>query len=130
MEIKATVKTLKPIIQKYIKKDSHVVTDDFKSYHGLDKDFDNHSVICHSRGEYVRGPIYTNTIENFFSILKRGLVGIYQHCDSQHLKRYIGEFDFRYNYRKVTDKERYVFALKGIEGKRLFYRDSLLAINN
>jgi len=122
---KVTGKTLKPIIQKHIKKDIHIVTDDFRSYHGLNKHFDNHSVICHSRGEYVRGLIYTNTIENFFSILKRGLVGVYQHCGSQHLKRYIGEFDFRYNHRNATDKERYAFALRGIVGKRLFYRTHL-----
>lgn len=72
----------------------------------------------------MRGTIYTNTIENFFSILKRSLVGVYQHCGSQLLKRYVGEFDFRYNHRKIEDKERCDFALKCIEGKRLLYRDS------
>lgn len=63
-----------------------------------------------------------NTIENYFSILKRGLVGVYQHVGPQHLKRYIGEFDFRYNYREITDAERRDVALMGIEGKRLTYR--------
>lgn len=94
----------------------------------MDKEFDNHSVVCHSRGEYVRGPIYTNTIENYFSILKRGLVGVYQHVGPQHLKRYIGEFDFRYKFRKITDEDRREIALQGIEGKRLMYRDSSLKL--
>ena len=65
---------------------------------------------------------HTNTIEGYFSILKRGINGVYQHVSQQHLKRYLGEFDFRYNERKITDEERAVIALKGIEGKRLTYR--------
>jgi hypothetical protein len=77
--------------------------------------------VTHSRGEYVRGKIHTNTIEGFFSNLKRGLVGTYHHVGSQHLKRYIGEFDFKYNNRKITDSERTIVALKGIAGKRLTY---------
>lgn len=117
-----TGKTLKPIIREQIEKDTHIVTDDMGAYKGLNKEFDNHSTVCHSEGEYVRGPIYTNTIENYFSILKRGLVGVYQHVGPQHLKRYIGEFDFRYNFREITDAERRDIALQGIEGKRLTYR--------
>lgn len=117
-----TGKTLKPIIREQIEHDTHIVTDDMGAYKGLDKEFDNHSVVCHSQNEYVRGPIYTNTIENYFSILKRGLVGVYQHVGPQHLKRYIGEFDFRYNFREITDAERRDVALQGIEGKRLTYR--------
>jgi len=70
----------------------------------------------------VKGAIYTNTIEGYFSILKRGLTGVYQHCKSKHLKKYIGEFDFRYNNRKVTDAKRTDIALLGIGGKRLMYR--------
>ena len=113
--------TLEPILKKQVKKNTHVITDDMGAYQGLKKTFDRHDVVRHSRGEYVRGFIYTNTIENFFSILKRGLVGIYQHVGEQHLKRYVGEFDFWYNYRKVSDTERSVRALKGIVGKRLYY---------
>ena len=124
-----TGKTLKPIIQEQIEKDTHIVTDDMGAYKGLDKEFDNHSVVCHSQNEYVRGSIYTNTIENYFSILKRGLVGVYQHIGPQHLKRYIGEFDFRYNFRGITDTERRDVALQGIEGKRLMYRDSKVLVN-
>lgn len=75
-----------------------------------------------SRGEYARGPIHTNTVESFYSLLKRGLVGTFHHVSAKHLRRYTGEFDFRWNTRKVTDAERTVAALKGVEGKRLFYR--------
>lgn len=71
--------------------------------------------------EYVRGDIHTNTIEGFFSIFKRGMKGIYQHCKSTHLKRYLCEFDFRYNGRDLTDSERTILALQGIKGKRLTY---------
>lgn len=77
-----------------------------------------------NKGKYVRGEVHTNIIENFFSILKRGLVGTYQHVGAKHLKRYIGEFVFRYNNRKITDIERATKALMGIEGKRLMYRYS------
>ncbi len=75
--------------------------------------------------EYVRGGFWhTNTIENYFSILKRGITGVYQHVGQQHLKRYLGEFDFRYNTRDLTDWERTGKALRGIEGKRLTYGGS------
>jgi len=117
-----TGKTLKPIIREQIDQDTHIITDEMGAYKNLDKEFDKHSTVCHSQNEYVRGPIYTNTIENYFSILKRGLVGVYQHVGPQHLKRYIGEFDFRYNHREITDAERRDVALQGIEGKRLTYR--------
>jgi len=116
--------TLKPILKRQVDSDTHVVTDEMGAYRGLEKDFTAHSVVCHSKGEYARGPIYTNTIENYFSILKRGLTGVYQHCGPQHLRRYVGEFDFRYSNRKFNDVERTILALRGIEGKRLVYRDS------
>jgi len=116
--------TLKPIMQEQISKDTHIITDDMRAYRGTGNIFASHKVVKHSLGEYVRGPIYTNTIENFFSILKRGLNGVYQHVSPQHLKRYIGKFDFRYNNREVTDMERMDVALIGISGKRLMYRHS------
>jgi len=76
----------------------------------------------HSTKSYVRGEVSTNTVEGFFSIFKRGMKGVYQHCSEQHLNRYLAEFDFRYNTRKITDAERRDEALRGIEGKRLMYR--------
>lgn len=113
--------TLRPIMSEQIDKKTDIMTDDFRAYKGLDKEFASHSAVKHSQGEYVRGKIYTNTIENYFSILKRGLKGIYQHVGSVHLRRYIGEFDFRYNTRKMSDEDRAILALKGIAGKRLYY---------
>jgi transposase-like protein len=118
--------TLKPIMRQQIKEDTHIVSDEMGAYKDVDKYFESHNIVTHSKGEYVRGAIHTNTIEGFFSILKRGLIGVYQHVGAQHLKRYIGEFDFRYNSRALDDAERTALALRGITGKRLLYRDSLL----
>ena len=70
----------------------------------------------------MRGDAHTQTVENYFSLLKRGIVGVYHHVSAAHLKRYVGEFDFRYNTRKVTDMERAALAAEGIKGKRLTYR--------
>lgn len=117
-------KTLKPILKEQVAQDTMIFTDDMGSYRGLESDFIGHEVVKHGSGEYVRGRIHTNTIENYFSILKRGLTGVYQHVGANHLRRYIGEFDFRYNFRRCTDVERTHRALRGIEGKRLMYRDS------
>jgi hypothetical protein len=88
--------------------------------------------VNHTSGEYVRGTVHTNTVENVFSVFKRGMKGIYQHCGEAHLFRYIGEFNFRHNTRSalgVSDKERAVLAIKGIEGKRLTYRRTDEAAN-
>ena len=89
--------------------------------------FQDNGVVKHSIGEYVRGDIHTNTIESYFAIMKRDLVGTFHHVSPEHLRRYHGEFDFRYSYREKTgfsDGDRALIALKGIEGKRLMYRDS------
>jgi len=129
-------KTLRPIMREQIDASAHVMTDEGAQYipprnqHGpnsrrpLEDDFAKHSYVNHSHGEYSRGPIHTNTIESYFSILKRGLVGTFHHVGAQHLKRYIGEFDFRYNNRHIDDVERADKALKGIAGKRLLYGGS------
>ncbi|MCH7650690.1 MAG: IS1595 family transposase [Nitrospinae bacterium] len=111
-----------PVIREQVASETHLMTDDFGGYKDLGMEFEKHSVIRHIRGEYVRGPIHTNTIEGYFSILKRGLVGVYQHIKSKHLKKYIGEFDFRYNNRRITDAKRTDVALLGIGGKRLMYK--------
>jgi hypothetical protein len=94
----------------------------------LKNEFSRHSMIRHKWHVYSRKEgntiISTNTIEGYFSILKRGINGVYHHVSKQHLHRYLSEFDFRYNARYITDGERAVRALKGFEGKRLTYRDS------
>ena len=86
---------------------------------------DKHESVDHSKREWVRGDVHTNTLEGFFSIFKRGLVGTYRHMSRKHLHRYLSEFDFRYNNRSklgISDRARTVAAMKGIEGKRLTYR--------
>ena len=102
---------------------SWLMTDDHNGYKAVGKEFTGHGIVAHSRGEYGRhGVFHTNTIENFFSIFKRGVIGTYHHMSEAHLHRYTVEFDFRYNTRKDTDAERSDLALKGIAGKRLTYR--------
>jgi len=114
-------KTLLPIVCEQVEAGTRVMTDEAGQYKNLNKIFPDHHIVSHSVGEYVRGEAYTNTIEGFFSIFKRGMKGIYQHCGKRHLARYLAEFDFRYNHRDTTDAERATIALKGIGGKRLMY---------
>lgn len=101
------------------------MTDGEGQYRLIGPMFKSHDVVNHSIGEYVRGDAHTNTIEGYFSILKRGIIGTYHHVGAEHLKRYLAEFDFRYNNREalgVTDRERMVKSISGIVGKRLTYR--------
>ncbi len=82
--------------------------------------------VNHGAGEYGRGNVHTNTLEGFYSVFKRGMKGVYQHCSERHLHRYVAEFDFRYNNRVklgIGDAERADCALRGIVGKRLTYRN-------
>ena len=119
--------TLKPILQAQIKADSMLMTDEAAYYRSIGREFKYHFTVQHGIGEYVRGGAHTNTIEGFFSIFKRGMTGVYQHCSSRHLKRYLAEFDFRYNQRValgIADPERTEAALRGIVGKRLTYQVS------
>ena len=120
--LSVTAKTLKPFLQENILPEANLMTDDAGQYQIIGPEFAKHDVVCHSAEEYVRGGVHTNTVESFFSILKRGLIGTYHHVGSQHLQRYVTEFDFRYNLRKVTDFQRATQALKGITGKCLTYR--------
>jgi transposase-like protein len=103
-------------------RDSVLMTDESKHYRGVGREFGGHMTVQHRKGQYAKGIASTNTVEGFFSIFKRGMRGIYQHCGEQHLQRYLHEFDFRYSHRQITDAERADRALKGIEGKRLTYR--------
>ncbi len=118
--------TLRDTITKEVDKASYLMTDEAPVYWPLDKDFAGHGSVNHSAEEYVRGHFWhTNTVEGYFSILKRGVYGVYHHVSAQHLHRYLAEFDFRYNEREglgVDDAERMAKALKGAPGKRLTYR--------
>jgi transposase-like protein len=116
---------LRPILEKGIDKASHLRTDESGVYWETGEKFASHQTVVHSQDEYVRGDAHTNTAENFFSILKRGIYGIYQHISEEHLHRYLAEFDFRYSNRValgVDDLERADRALRGGVGERLAYR--------
>ena len=106
-------------------RDSHLNTDQARHYRRIGKEFLSRGAVDHSRKEYARGSVHSNTVEGFFGIFKRGMKGIYQHCGKQHLHRYLAEFDFRYSNRVglgIDDELRTNEALRGIEGKRLTYR--------
>lgn len=119
----ATAQELKGSIRQYVHKDSRIITDQWQAYRGIGKDFKRgHESVNHSKLEYVRGDVYTNTAESYFALLKRGIHGTFHHITERHLARYCDEFSFRWNHRKATDTERAVTALIGIEGKRLTYR--------
>ena len=121
-----TAQMLKPIIVSHVNKASYLMTDEALVYPKIGDEFAGHGTVNHSAEEYVRAYFwYTNTVENYFSIFKRGIYGCYFHVSETHLHRYAAEFDFRYNNRialGVDDKERADRALKGVMGKRLTYR--------
>ncbi|MBI1187665.1 MAG: IS1595 family transposase [Alphaproteobacteria bacterium] len=118
-------RTLLPILQANIAKEARVLTDEARYYTKVGAHFAAHQTVNHSKDEWARGDIHVNTIEGYFSIFKRGMRGIYQHCGKQHLHRYLAEFDFRYSNRiarGVDDNARTTLALKGTVGRRLTYR--------
>jgi transposase-like protein len=110
---------------KDVSKDARIMTDNARWYRNIMKPYASHEVVDHSKGEYVRGDVHTNTVEGLFSVFKRGMVGTYQHCKEQHLHRYLSEFDFRYNNRaalKIDDQQRMENLVAGVAGKRLTYK--------
>jgi transposase-like protein len=121
-----TAKTLRPIIVTQVSRASFIMTDESAVYPAIGREFAGHGSVNHSAEEYVRASFWhTNTVESYFSILKRGIVGIYHHVSETHLHRYATEFDFRYNHRVAlgySDMDRTEIAAAGIYGKRLTYR--------
>jgi transposase-like protein len=118
-----------PIIRENIARESRINTDEAKYYYDVPKEYAGHDTVNHSIEEYARKEgerlISTNTVEGYYSIFKRGMKGVYQHCAEKHLHRYLSEFDFRYNNRialGINDESRAEKALQGITGKRLTYR--------
>ena len=117
--------TLRPILRANADKASTLYTDENRAYTHVHQDVAVHDTVVHSANEYVRGPVTTNTVEGYFSILKRGIIGTFHHVSEQHLQRYVTEFDFRYNNREalgVDDQQRAVQVVKQLHGKRLTYR--------
>jgi transposase-like protein len=116
-------KTLRPIIVKHASRKSYLMTDEALVYEGFGKEFSGHGSVNHSADEYVRGTFWhTNTVESYFALLKRGVYGTFHNISEAHLHRYLAEFDFRHNHRKISDAERAEALLKGAKGKRLMYR--------
>lgn len=114
--------TLKGAVRDHVERSATIMTDEYGSYRGLKKEFASHQVVSHSRGEYARGDAHTNTVEGYFALLKRGVMGSFHHVSKKHLGRYVDEFSFRWNHRDTTDGKRAQEAIKGAEGKRLMYR--------
>jgi len=114
-------KTIKPIIDKVVEKGNKVYTDEWTAYRSLDKEFER-EIVCHSAGEYVKGEAHTNNIENFWSHVKRTIIGTYFQVSDHHLESYINEFSFRYNNRDLTDGSRFDVTLANAE-KRLTYKE-------
>ena len=122
------IATVAPILEANVSRNARLITDEAQTYKGLGWNFADHVSVNHTRGEYVNRQdrsITTNTVEGFYSIFKRGMRGVYQHCSGKHLHRYVAEFDFRYTNRiavGVDDQARAATALLGVVGKRLTYR--------
>ncbi|MFA7647847.1 MAG: IS1595 family transposase [Phenylobacterium sp.] len=121
-------KDIQDVVMANLHREAHLRTDESTMYTAVGESFRSHLAVNHGKGEYVNrqdATIHTNTIEGYFSIFKRGMRGVYQHCAKKHLHRYLAEFDFRYSMRSalgVDDQQRTVEALKGVVGKRLTYR--------
>lgn len=117
--------TVTKIVRENIARETRLHTDESKLYIKVGKEFAAHETVNHAAKEYARDDVTTNSVEGYFSIFKRGMKGIYQHCAEKHLHRYLAEYDFRYNHRiklGYDDGERAVLAVKNAAGKRLTYR--------
>ncbi len=113
---------LKSAVNEVVSRQSTIMSDDLQCYHGIGQGFEGgHKLVNHTLGEYVNGDISTNTVESYFALLKRGVTGTFHHISKKHLPRYCDEFAFRWNQREVTDGQRAVAAIQGIEGKKLTY---------
>lgn len=123
---KVNGKNLKKVIRENVHKSARIMTDEASVYNGLGREYEGgHHTVVHSRGEYVRGDVTTNTVEGFFSILKRGMMGTFHSVSKKHLHRYVSEFEYRYNTRKLDDGERTVIAIQKAVGKRLMYKEPI-----
>ena len=118
-------KEIQSIVMANLSREARLMTDEHVMYRKIGREFVEHGAVNHQRKEYARGDITTNTIEGAFSIFKRGMRGVYQHCGEKHLHRYLAEFEFRYSNREangVNDADRADAMVRGIVGKRLTYQ--------
>lgn len=120
---RVTVNTLQSAVKQHVARGARVMTDESFAYKGLNDHFaGGHHTVMHTAKEYARGDVFTNTVEGFFALLKRGMYGTFHSVSKRHLHRYVAEFEFRYNSRKMDDGERTVLAIKKADGKRLRYK--------
>jgi transposase-like protein len=129
----ATAHELRQALKRHADTKSKLMTDEWTAYKVPGREFASHESVNHSEEEWTRGNVHTQTVENFFSVFKRGMKGVYQHCSEKHLARYLHEFAFRYSHRTrlgVDDVQRTALAIKGMEGKRLTYRRTLSHATN
>lgn len=122
---RVTANNLREAVNAHVHPDATMMTDEFSAYKLVGHA--DHRTVNHSQDEYVRGEVYTNTAEGFFSLLKRGINGVYHHVSRGHLNRYCDEFSFRYENRKVSDGERATRIVDGAEGKRLTFKQPAAA---
>lgn len=121
----ANYKTVGKIVRENIAPESRLHTDESHIYKPVGPRFKKHERVNHSKNEYARGDVTSNSAESFFNVFKRGMIGVYQHCGEAYLSRYLTEFEFRHNTRAklgVNDKERATLATKGAAGRRLTLR--------
>lgn len=125
-----SAEALRPVLAKHASRKSYLMTDDSPVYPKIGKEYAGHGTVNHSADEYVRGTFwYTNSVESYFAILKRGIMGSFHNVSEAHLFRYLAEFDFRYNTRKISDQERGDELLRRARGKRLMYQQPREAAN-
>jgi transposase-like protein len=121
----ASGRNIQPIVLNNLSREARLMTDESYIYRGIGRQFAEHGAVNHQNDDYVRGDVTTNTVEGAFSIFKRGMRGVYQHCAEKHLHRYLAEFEFRYSHRQANgcdDTARADKMLRGITGKRLTYQ--------
>jgi transposase-like protein len=119
---RVTSKNLKAVLRQNVEPSATIMTDSLYAYRRATSGYAKHESVNHVNGEYARGLAHTNGVEGFFSLLKRGVVGTFHHVSEQHLPLYLAEFDHRHNFRRVSDGQRTVEALKKSIGKRLYYK--------
>jgi len=117
-----TGENLKKALIECVESDACIMTDESPSYFGVNQHFADHQAVNHKKGEYVRESAHVNTAESVHALLKRGIIGTFHHVSKKHLHRYLNEFDFRFNNRKISDGERTVKAIESVSGKRLMYK--------
>jgi hypothetical protein len=122
------VRSMTELLEQNVCKSANLMTDEHSAYVPAGKTFVSHGFTKHAKREYVRGTVHSNTVESSFSLLKRGLVGTFHHVGEQHLQRCVREFDFRWNNRKICDRERVEALLLGVAGKRLTYQTTARAL--